>query len=226
MARRLPITDAAAQAFSGRERERFENEMFAHLSSKFPADAEDIGEESLRNLIRTGIDKARSYSILAERDVARYVELCVAVSADFDEAPSTHEVLTANWIPAHEKMERLYGDVMDSRFSACTSCPGGVVGSAVPSPSAAQGADLCVRVMTTEKNEPIAGARVYVSGPEFRDGITDSNGLATFIKIPLGGYRVTVNDGRRYTGSGEVTVTPEGGGTTVGCRRLPTNLEL
>ena len=71
-----------------------------------------------------------------------------------------------------------------------------------------------------DKGQPIEGAKVYVTGPEFRDAISDSSGSAKFSGITPGDYRVLVNDAKKMTGNGEVTVTQQGGRVTVTCKKV------
>ena len=103
------------EAFAEQQRERFEDEMVVHLTREFLDEATKMGEEWLRELIREGIQVAKGYNITLERDVARYIELMIAVSPAFDESEKTpwaKEILTDKWMTGQEKLDRLYEHIM------------------------------------------------------------------------------------------------------------------
>ncbi len=63
---------------------------------------------------------------------------------------------------------------------------------AVPLTSA-ETATLVVEVRNQLSKEPIGGATVTISGPDFRSGVSGSDGKVTFSNIPSGDYNVTVS---------------------------------
>lgn len=216
----MTTTDAHADALGNCQRTRFEDEVLAHLRNACLMECVQMSDDELRELIRTGIEKAGAYSILRERDVARYIELMLVVSPSFDEEEWAHDILSANWIPAHEKIERLNEEVEQPETEAPTSSPDSLLGSPVLTPAAPAGAKLTVNIVDADKGPPIEGAKVFVTGPEFRDAISDSSGSATFSGLSPGDYRVLVNDAKKMTGNAEVTVTQQGGRVTVTCKKV------
>lgn len=76
-------TDAFARA-SVRD---FEARMARHLQRFFPDESRTLGQEGLLELIRHGVQRAESYAIVSEHDVALYLNLTVALGRDFDRDP-------------------------------------------------------------------------------------------------------------------------------------------
>ena len=80
MPRSFKMSDAHMQAFSEQQRLRFEDEMVVHLQKKFPEETGRVSEDWLREMIREGTATAKGYDIVLEPDVARYLELMLALS--------------------------------------------------------------------------------------------------------------------------------------------------
>ena len=66
----------------------FEDRVVAHLHKIFPAEAQALGEPKLHDAIRYGTQRARSYSIVSERDVCKYIDLSILYGRDFDKDPN------------------------------------------------------------------------------------------------------------------------------------------
>ena len=104
------ISEAHLQAFSAQQRQRFENEMVAYFKQHYPRQAAQLGDDGLRELIAEGTEKAKTYYIYREVDVARYLQCMVAIRRDFDDCPElpwAHEILTSERWLAPEKLERI-----------------------------------------------------------------------------------------------------------------------
>jgi hypothetical protein len=104
------ITDAHLQAFSHQQNKRFEDEMIAYFRQHYPQESAELGEDGLRKLISEGVEKAKTYYIYREVDVARYLQFRVAIRQDFDdcrELPWVHEILTSERLLAPDKLEQI-----------------------------------------------------------------------------------------------------------------------
>lgn len=115
MPRGFTISDAHMEAFSEQQGKRFEDEMVLHLTREFPEEANRVGEDWLREMIREGVQAAEGYNIVLERDVARYLELMLAVSPDFDDndqTPWAKDILTDGSMTGQEKLDRIYEHIM------------------------------------------------------------------------------------------------------------------
>lgn len=72
------------EALSAYMLRRFEDRMTRHIATAFPEKFQEFGEEGTRKLILEGIAKAEGYGIQAERNVALFIDLMVAIGPDFD----------------------------------------------------------------------------------------------------------------------------------------------
>ncbi len=109
MPKMFKISAAHLDAFSQQQRRRFEDQMVSFLESEYPDETGEMEEDELRELVRDGIKKADGYHITLEREVARYIELMVAVSPSFDEELSgAKDVLSEPWLTGQEKVEGVY----------------------------------------------------------------------------------------------------------------------
>ena len=115
MSRRFAITDAHGKAFSEQQRERFEDEMVAYLRKQYAPIVVRRDDKWLRELIRLGVENASGYGIVLERDVARYIDLMLALSPDFDVSnkyPWAKESLTARHAKPEKKLDDIYSTIL------------------------------------------------------------------------------------------------------------------
>jgi len=118
MSRRFAITDAHGKAFSEQQRERFEDEMVAYLRKEYAPIVVRRDDKWLRELIRLGVENASGYGIVLERDVARYIDLMLALSPDFDVSnnyPWAKESLTAGHAKPEKKLDDIYSTILFSQ---------------------------------------------------------------------------------------------------------------
>ncbi len=110
MPRTFTMSDAHMQAFSAQQRARFVQEMMDYLQGVYPVETKALGTDKLRALVETGIDKSKSYDIVLERDVARYIEFMIAIAPDFDDSNKTlwaKPILTDRRATAPSKLDRI-----------------------------------------------------------------------------------------------------------------------
>jgi hypothetical protein len=75
------------QAFSRAADRSFEQRMFGHVNRHFPKRCAELGEADVREYIRHGMQRARSYDIVSERDICKYVDLMFVYGRDYDTNP-------------------------------------------------------------------------------------------------------------------------------------------
>jgi hypothetical protein len=71
-----------------------EDRMVLHMIRRFPQYCQQIGEDSLRKLIRYGTAKAATYQLAREADLCQFVELVIGMGRDFDQNPEIGAALT------------------------------------------------------------------------------------------------------------------------------------
>jgi hypothetical protein len=68
-------------------RQSFEDRLAEHLSQVVPAESGEAGEEGVRELIRSGMNRAGDYDIVNEIDIAHFVELMLRFEPEWEFAP-------------------------------------------------------------------------------------------------------------------------------------------
>ena len=82
----LVIRREQMAAFERAAESRFEEDAMRHFRATLPAEAEAMGEKTLRRLVRTGMLKGKSYGLEDEYDYLRLMNLMFAFGIDFDES--------------------------------------------------------------------------------------------------------------------------------------------
>ena len=72
---------------------QFENNMLDYLQEEYPQEAKFYSSEELRQLVKSGIEKAVSYGITIKRDAADYITLMLLHGADFEHLPQNQWAL-------------------------------------------------------------------------------------------------------------------------------------
>ncbi|MGH9378975.1 MAG: hypothetical protein ACRD1I_09250 [Terriglobia bacterium] len=65
----------------------FEERVLANLRELFPAPCSKLGAAALAEIARYGIERAKSYGIVAEPDVCKYIGIMLNLGKDFDRNP-------------------------------------------------------------------------------------------------------------------------------------------
>jgi len=96
---------------------RFEEEMVGHLRQLAPQHCNAVGEESLRLVVRTGLERAASYGLTNRGPVRFYLDLMIMLGSDFHTDPQypwAEALLKDSAIPDQmDRAERLYEKAMD-----------------------------------------------------------------------------------------------------------------
>lgn len=104
------------EAFAAAARKDFENRMVVHLRQVLPDECAPLGEQGLRELIRAGLRRTRSYRITAEYDVCRYLHLMLVLGREFDRDPALPWAELLLNQPTQEpstRMERVYARALE-----------------------------------------------------------------------------------------------------------------
>jgi len=102
-------------------RNKFVNRMIHHLKHFFPNSLDVKSDRKLRDLIHEGIYKANSYNMTRECDVARFIDLMVAIHPNFDFNPQTvwtHEILKDLSLTADNRLNKIIHQLRTSNVEA------------------------------------------------------------------------------------------------------------
>jgi hypothetical protein len=101
----LAVLDAAVAG-------RLERQIIAQLRTFFPFDCATLGAEGVNDVVRLGIERARTWGFSTEADITKYINLMFTFGRDFDidrRYPSLNAILQQRIAP-DEKMRRLFAE--------------------------------------------------------------------------------------------------------------------
>jgi hypothetical protein len=99
------------QALDRDKRESFVDRMLQHLREFFPGKCDALGENQLRKWIEHGIERAKAYRIVSERDVCKYIDVMIVFGKEFDRdkaLPWASKILNGHYSQAGEKIDLLF----------------------------------------------------------------------------------------------------------------------
>lgn len=101
----MQVRKEQADALNEGRKKVFEDRMVGHVRQAFPLEFSDLGEDTVRQDIRYGIDRAEAHEIFAERQVAEYIDFMFILGRDFDtEIPAARRILEGVEFPAVERL--------------------------------------------------------------------------------------------------------------------------
>jgi hypothetical protein len=113
----LVIREQQMDALSQVALDAFEDEMVAHLRQLAPQHCKAVGEKGLRQVVRTGFERANKYGLTNRGPVRFYLDLMIMLGSDFDTDPQypwATDLLEDSTMPDQmTRAERLYEKVMD-----------------------------------------------------------------------------------------------------------------
>jgi hypothetical protein len=103
------IREQQFAVFEAEQWRQFEQRVITHLRETFRVvlDKQQLAGPQLRQLIRAAVRRARSFKILSEQDVIRFIEYSLEYGDDFEWLPWAASILTAPEIAGDQKMDRL-----------------------------------------------------------------------------------------------------------------------
>jgi hypothetical protein len=113
----LVIRRQQMNILSWKIRMAFEDRMVLHLKEFFPDQCRMLGEKDTRAAIRHGMERAETYGLGTESDLAKYLNVMFTFGRDFDtdpELPWASAILNARDGSApSERLARLYTVAVD-----------------------------------------------------------------------------------------------------------------
>jgi len=82
-----------------------------HVKEVWPAECEDMGDATLKEIVRNAIQRGSALGLSTEHDLVRYVDLSFALARDFETSPLamwTRPILADRSLVPRMKLERLY----------------------------------------------------------------------------------------------------------------------
>ena len=83
-----------------------------HVREELEAEAKDITDSELDQMIQQAVERGRSYEVTAERDVSLFLDLMILKGRDFDRDPKflwARKILVDKELDGAAKMKAIYG---------------------------------------------------------------------------------------------------------------------
>lgn len=106
----LVIRKEQISTFSEVQVKRFEERVYKHLQKHWPNECDTLGEAAVRDSIKKGIERAKNYNIVSERDITRYINVMYTLGHDFDtdnRYPWAAQTLNAASLSSRAKMNQV-----------------------------------------------------------------------------------------------------------------------
>lgn len=100
------LREAHLEAFARAAEETFIDRLVAHLQSSFPEASGRLGEAGVRATVIRGRERARTASLISERAVADYLELCFRHGLETND-PRMRDILDDGSLTEIEKLAQL-----------------------------------------------------------------------------------------------------------------------
>lgn len=139
----LRIRSEQMQALSEQLLRKFEDRLVTHLGEVFPKRCAALGDEKVRAMVKDGTQRAQKYGVVAERDVAMYVDLMLVVRPDFDvarETPWAKPIVGDTALSGPQKVTRLFAEARRNRFRISDEVPAAEPAPAIVGATAAPAA--------------------------------------------------------------------------------------
>jgi len=127
----LKLRKEHLDAFEAQAISQFTMRVMAHVKEVWPAECGGLGEATVADLVRGGIQRAAVLGLASEHDVVRFVDLSFILGKDFETSPLagwTRPVLSDRTLAPGAKLDRLY-QRMEEEFALIEKRKGGRIGS-------------------------------------------------------------------------------------------------
>lgn len=107
----------------------FEERAIAGLRERAPDQCAKLGDAELANLVRYGAERAKSYGIVAEPDVCKYLGVMLQLGSDFDRNPqypwAARTLNDAGLGDPSARVSRLAAEALEAQATAGAKGAGG-----------------------------------------------------------------------------------------------------
>jgi hypothetical protein len=92
--------------------EEFVEFLVAHVHEEFPEKAAERDEETLRVMIRGGIERAENHQLSTAEDITAFISIMFEIAPNFDEQPQIQAILDDENFPPEDRIERLWSPLV------------------------------------------------------------------------------------------------------------------
>ena len=105
------------QQYLQSDKAKFIISICENLLENVPELVERLPEDGLQDMVENGINKARSYGLESDEDIAAFVTLMFEIAPNFDFQSDIRKVLTDASIAPEDKFDQLFAQVSEAAWS-------------------------------------------------------------------------------------------------------------
>jgi hypothetical protein len=88
--------------------EEFVEFLVAHVKEEHPGIETERDDETLREMVRGGIERAGSHELTTAEDITAFISIMFEIAPNFDEQPQIKAVLDDENTPPEQRLEKLW----------------------------------------------------------------------------------------------------------------------
>jgi len=92
--------------------EEFVEFLVGHVKEEFPEKTAERDEETLRTMVRGGIERAESHGFTTAQDITAFISIMFEAAPNFDEQPQIKTVLDDEKFAPEDRIERLWSPLV------------------------------------------------------------------------------------------------------------------
>src|SRR5262245_45845822 len=92
--------------------EEFVEFLVEHVKEEFPEKAAERDEETLRTMVKNGIERAESHNLRSAEDQTSFISIMFEIAPNFDEQPQIKTVLDDEQFAPADRIERLWSPLV------------------------------------------------------------------------------------------------------------------
>jgi hypothetical protein len=92
--------------------EEFVEFLVGHVRAEFPEKAAERDDETLRAMVKGGIERAESHGFTTAEDITAFISIMFEIAPNFDEQTQIKAVLDDEKFPPEDRIERLWSPLV------------------------------------------------------------------------------------------------------------------
>jgi hypothetical protein len=92
--------------------DEFTEFLVNHVKEEHPDLEENYDDETLRKMVKHGINRAKSHQLSTAEDLTAFISIMFEIAPNFDEQPKIKAVLDDKKFPPESRIERLWTDAV------------------------------------------------------------------------------------------------------------------
>lgn len=112
----LTISEEQLNTFLLHDEPAFVDFIIEHLNEESPELIDRLPLDTLREMVRNGISRAKKYGLHSPEDITAFVAVMFEIAPNFDEQPEIHQVLRDERILIDKRFDSIFEKVSDEAW--------------------------------------------------------------------------------------------------------------